>query len=100
VNRKSEFKKGKRANGQPSIEIDPYDYSKAGFERILENLAKFYSFEMPVVSSHLDDLMTTIVIQNEKVEVDMDNWTCSLAFESERLRDEVLSALNRSERTE
>jgi hypothetical protein len=34
----STYSKNSWANGNPSIEIEPYDYSFAGFKKIVENL--------------------------------------------------------------
>lgn len=93
MNKLSKFTKGKWANGQPSIEINPYDYSRYGFEKILSTLNKYFAFEALAPIVVLDKIMTSIIINNEKIEVDMDNWTCSLAFESESLRGKVFDLL-------
>ena len=89
----SNFTKALWANGQPSIEMIEFDYSKNGFEDVITLLAVLYRFEKPNIVTTSEKYMTTITINDEKVEIDMDIWTCSIAFESTQLRDEVLTGL-------
>ena len=93
---KSKFFKSTWENAQPSIEIDPYEYSEVGFNRILEVLIKSYSCEMPEILVGLEKFMATLEVKKEQIKVDMDNWGCGLAFQSGNMRDEVLNLLNAS----
>jgi hypothetical protein len=96
MNNKSKFTKSEWANGQPSVEIAPYDFSAKGFQRMIDAIVGFYSVEVPPVVSGVDRYMTKISIKDETVDVDMDAITCSLAFKTEALRDEVLLLLKKS----
>jgi hypothetical protein len=83
------------ANGQPSIDIDPYDNSLDGFDYIIKILKPQYSFENSPIENQTDSISSTIKIKDENVEIIFDEWSCSLAFETVELRDEVLEYLQK-----
>lgn len=60
----------------------------------MSTLNVHFSLEAPKIIIVLDKVMTSLQINNEEVEIDMDNWSCSLAFESESLRDKIFDKLN------
>jgi hypothetical protein len=96
MNSDSKFKKSSWANGQPSIDIDPYDYSKVGIDRIITQLSTSYVVESLGFTSGLDTMVSTVLIDDEKIQIHMDNWTCSLAFQSEIFRDIVFDSLGKT----
>jgi hypothetical protein len=93
MNLKSKLKKSKWANGSPSIDIDSYEYSEAGFKYILNSLNHIAPFANPEITVGLDEFISTVNFEGEKLEVHMDNYTCSIAFESLELRDRVFILL-------
>lgn len=93
MNSSSKFKKITWADGYYGVDIDPYDYSAAGFQILLNAVAKVYPFGKPLVIQGLDTYAADMVIKGEKVMFLMDNYTCSFACASESLRDELLAAL-------
>jgi len=95
MNNKSNYRKSTWANGQPSIQIEPYDYSELGFRKIINVLQSVYRFNNPYVIREMDKLMTNMIIKDEIINIDMDNWTCSISFQSDALRDEVFALLKR-----
>lgn len=98
MNADSKFLKSTWENGNPCIEVDPYDYSEEGLHYILKTLEKFYTFRRGEVVYGADNIMIQIDMNNEPVQIDIDPWDCSLAFQSADLRDQVfdtLSALRR-----
>jgi|GEM_PF-5031257 len=96
MNNKSKFTKSEWANGQPSVEIAPYDFSAKGFQRILTALVNYYALpETPVITG-VDRFVTQLMIKDEPVAIDMDEQSCSLAFQTAALRDEVLLLIKKS----
>lgn len=93
MNAQSEFFPSTWANGAPSLEIDPYDYSKRGLFYIIHVLEQKFPISSYDFSGSMDDISATLHFANEKGEVMIDNWGCSVAFESVEFRDEVLEYL-------
>ncbi len=89
------------SNGQPTIDIYPYDYTPEGFEFILDRLAMHFTFPRPTVEPlgpeaipELWNYLVEVRIQNEVVSISMDEYTCSIATQSIQLRDKILQDLN------
>lgn len=96
MNSKSKFTKSEWANGQPSLEIAPYEFSMKGFLRMLTTLTDYYALPESKIISGAEKIMATLKIKDEVVEVDMDTSTCSLAFKTAALRDEVFTLFKKS----
>lgn len=97
---KSYFSKSKWADGKYSVEISPYMYSKKGFNSLLHILSQHLSFDLPeadVIGSpgipEHDNYWVEFKIDNEEVIAAMDEYTCSIACESEQLRDKIYDML-------
>jgi hypothetical protein len=99
MNSESIFFAATWANGDPSIDIDPYDYSKRGLFYIIHVLEKKFSISNYDIVGGMEDFSAAIYFSNEKVEVLIDNWSCSIAFESVEFRDEVLEYLQNNKYT-
>jgi hypothetical protein len=78
-------------NGWPSIEAEPVD------ERLLRPLLTWlstaYEVPFPTLTPILDVVMADFEVRGTAVAFHLDNWSLSLAFESETLRAEVLAWL-------
>lgn len=94
MNANSKFLKSTWENGNPCIEVDPYDYSEEGLYYLLQRLEKFYTIKRNEVVYGADKIMIEIDLKNESVQIDIDPWDCSLAFRSVILRDEVFEKLS------
>jgi hypothetical protein len=78
-------------NHWPSIEAEPVD--ERLLMPILTWLCAAYQLPFPELTHLLDVAMADFAIQGTPVAFHLDNWSLSLAFESEALRDEVLARL-------
>jgi hypothetical protein len=78
-------------NQWPSIEIDPYE--DRHFLPILTHLCGILHVPLPRVVETLDGYAADLEAEGHPVTLLMDNWTFSIAFEDEALRDRVFDAL-------
>jgi hypothetical protein len=67
-----------------------------GFQRMLTTLTDCYALPEPKITSGPEKIMATLRIKDEVVEVDMDTWSCSMAFKTVSLRDEVFTLFKKS----
>ncbi|RYZ72122.1 MAG: hypothetical protein EOP05_11350 [Proteobacteria bacterium] len=86
------------ANGQPSIEIDSYQHTRVGFEALVGKLARALDLPKPKIKADgipdIPSLMsyeTEFVVGEEKIEFEMNEYSCTIGFQTEKLRDEVYS---------
>lgn len=100
MNSKSNFSISSWANGKPSIGIYPYSHSPRGFESILDRLAQHFDFIRPKADiigpeaiPELHNYWAEIKIDGEEVIVAMDEFTCSIACDSNALRDKIFRVL-------
>jgi hypothetical protein len=84
------------ANGQPSIEIHSYEHTKKAFESILGKVSR--AFEVPGIEykalglTAIPELMVydaDFIFKTEPATLHMDEFSCSIAFNSESVRDEA-----------
>jgi hypothetical protein len=93
----STYSKNSWANGNPSIEIEPYDYSVAGFKKIVEKLSSIMNVGISETIVGLDTLILELSFENEIVTLMMDNWSCSISCKTEKTRDLIFKFLSESE---
>ena len=93
MNAESVFYPSTWANGAPSIEIEPYDYSKRGLFYLIHVLEQKFPISNYTFFGSMDDVSATLDFADEKGEVMIDNWGCSVAFESVEFRDVILEYL-------
>lgn len=75
-------------NGQPVIDIDPFD--EAYFAPILKYLSDTYHFPMPEIIEWMDGYVAHFEILGSWAEMRTDTWFFSITFGSVSVRDEVL----------
>lgn len=78
-------------NKWPSIDIDPYKAWQ--FLAVLTHLHVTYRIELPPIYNTLDGYGADFRIGDCEVMMSMDNWTFSIAFADEAVRDAVFEEL-------
>ena len=80
-----------QGNRWASIDIQPVD--AAYFPRVLAHLSSQYGFALPPIIDVIDGYAADFVLLDSKATIHIDTWTFSIAFEQERVRDQVLTDL-------
>jgi hypothetical protein len=78
-------------NHWPSIEFAPYEYGD--FLVVVTHLCADFGASVPEIIDTLDGYIADIVVDGTTVELLLDNWTFSLATQSEALRDRIFDSL-------
>ena len=78
-------------NQWASIEVEPEDEQLV--RPVLAWLCAAYQVPFPVLTSILDEVLADFTLLDTAVAFHLDEWSLSLAFASEPLRDEVLARL-------
>lgn len=81
---------------RPAIELNPYDYSREGFEGVINELKKYFEISPYQIAFGLESYTAFLLIEGEEVEVDMDNWYFIISFQTESLRDQCYEKLTRT----
>jgi hypothetical protein len=77
-----------QGNRWASIDIQPVD--TAYFLRLLAHLSNQYGFALPPIIDIIDGYAADFVLLGSRATLHIDTWTFSVAFEEERVRDQVL----------
>lgn len=78
-------------NRWPSIDIHPYE--DRYFLFIVSAICAHLNMAMPSVVDILDGYACDLAFEGKRITVMQDNWTCSVASESEHIRDRIYGVL-------
>lgn len=89
------YSKGRWANQWACIEIDPFETNEyyEYFLRVLFHISATYHLDFPKGTGTLDGFIAEFEILGSAVIMHMDNYTFSVAFMAENVRDQVLAEL-------
>jgi guanosine-3',5'-bis(diphosphate) 3'-pyrophosphohydrolase len=94
------IRKSTWANGQPAIELNQYEHSKSGAAWLLEKIARVHGIPQPAIENlgpeaipEIATYISDFTLGNEKVSLHMDEYFCSVGFQSESLRDQTFAKL-------
>lgn len=78
-------------NGWPCIDIHPYEGHH--FLVIVSAICAHLNVAMPSVVDIVDGYACDLAFEGRRITVMQDNWTCSVASESEHIRDRIYAVL-------
>ncbi|MCC6138833.1 MAG: hypothetical protein IT287_09380 [Bdellovibrionaceae bacterium] len=80
-------------NGQPSIDVNPYDFSEPGFNALLVEVSQILGVETPDYVMSLDTYVAEIDYKDTTITVHMDNYTCSISLTTVDMREQLFQKI-------